>query len=154
MPKYELLIACVDEPEAHRKKEGDIVAVRPYPWSWGAKEVDQYFLVIIETDEDLNTMRGIYEMPFYEGGLDCEPPDDINVNPKKLAKNRFQIPLDIIKNGWMPSLDLVKVRDKKKIYQPLKDADIVIDTKEKVSLIWDKYKESYRYSTLKVTEIG
>ena len=108
MPKYELLIACADEPEAHRKKEGDIVAVRPYPWNWGTKEIDQYFIVIIEADADIQTMRAIYEMPFYEGGLDHEPSDDIDINSKKLAKNRFQIPLEIIKNGWMPNLDLAK----------------------------------------------
>ncbi len=154
MPKYELLMACVDEPEAHRKKEGDIVAVRPYPFSWGKKEVDQYFVVIIEADEDLNIMRETYEIPLYEGGLDRHPSDDIEIMPKILAKNRFQIPLDIIKDGWMPTLDLAKVRDKKKIYQPLKDTNIVMDTREQVSIIYDKYKQSFKYPTLKVAEIG
>ncbi len=149
MPKYELLLACVDELEVHRKKEGDIVAVRPYPFNWGTKEVDQYFVVIIEADENLNTMRETYEMTLYEDGSDGELSESV-----KLAKNRFQIPLEIIKNGWMPTLDLAKVRDKKKVYQPLKDADIIMDTKEEVSIIYDKYKESFKYPTLKVVEIG
>ncbi len=152
MAKYELLIACVDEPEAHRKKEGDIVAVRSYPWVWGKKEVDQYFIVIIEADEDIQTMRAIYEMPLYEGGLDRHPFDAVEV--KILAKNRFQTPLNIIKNGWMPSLDLIQIRDKTKVYQPLKDADIIMDTKEEVSIIYDKHKQSFKYPTLKVAEIG
>ena len=149
MPKYELLIACTDESEIHRKKEGDIVAVRLYPFKWGTKEVDQYFVVIIEADEDIQTMRTTYETALYEGSSDDELSESI-----KLAKNRFQILLNIIKNGWMPSLDLAKVRDKTKVYQPLKDADVVIDTRERVSIIYDKHKQSFKYPTLKVAEIG
>ncbi len=149
MAKYELLIACVDEPEVHRKKEGDIVAVRSYPFNWGTKEIDQYFIVIIEADEDIQTMRTTYEMALYEDDSDGELSESV-----KLAKNRFQIPLEIIKNGWIPSLDLAKVRDKTKVYQLLKDADIVMDTKEQVSIIYDKYKKSFKYPTLKMAEIG
>ena len=150
MAKYELLIACVDEPEAHRKKEGDIVAVRPYPFNWGTKEVDQYFIVIIEADEDLSIMRATYERPLLEGGVI----DDLNGSVPQLAKNQFSIPLNIIKKGWMPNLDLTQVRDKRKVYQPLKDANIIMDTREEISIIYDKHRQSFKYQTLKVAEIG
>lgn len=177
MPKYELMLACADEPEAHRKKEGDIISVRPYPCNWGKKVIEQYLIVIIETEEDIETMRATYEMALYKDGSDGELPDSI-----KLAKNRFQIPLSIIKEGWITDLDLHKVRDKNYIYQPFKRAsqltarfdgkegrhllngpdvdcisevsmannEFVVDTKEEVSLIWDKYKQSYKYPTRKI----
>lgn len=180
MPKYELMLACVDEPEAHRKKEGDIVAVRPYPCNWGRKEIEQYLIVIIEVEEDIQTMRATYEIFLYEGGLDRHPSDEVEA--KILAKNRFQIPLDILKDGWITDLDFSKVRDKTYTYQPFKRAsqltarfdgkegrhllngadvdcisevsmansEFVIDTKEKVSLIWDKYRKSYKYSMRKI----
>ncbi len=241
MPKYELLIACVDEPEVHRKKEGDVVAVRPYPFVWGTKEVDQYFIVIIEADEDLNTLKEKYQAPLYDGMTQAEVDAEETANevecrrllseaiaelgnenyetiqeiirnhslahyindegfeesdedyvefeweelifrlidrelssevtdkwikflrdtrnfpvyipPPIIGKNQFKIPLDIIKNGWMPDLDLAKVRDKTKVYQPLKDVDMVMDTREQVSIIYDKYKRSFKYLTLRVAEI-
>lgn len=48
MPTHEILIAACDEPEAHRKKEGDVICVRPHPWNWGRKEVDRYLIVIVD----------------------------------------------------------------------------------------------------------
>ena len=177
MPLYEFLIACADEPEAHRKKEGDVVAVRPHPFNWGRKEIDRYFIVIIDMPEDIETLRSMFESCQYAETNEFQPEDDSHLT--KLAKNRFKIPLDIVKTGWMPDLDLGKVRDKKIIYQPFKktsqliskldlqekdvdcasivsskEAEFSIDPKEPVSLIWDKDKDSFKYPTVKVFDDG
>lgn len=188
MSKYELAIACVDESEIHRKKEGDIIAVRPYPFNWGLMDIKWHLIVIIDSPEDIQIMRATYEIPLYVGGLDRHPADDIEWEdrPEKLKKNRFQIPLNIIKDGWITDLDINKVQDKSYIYQPFKrasqltskftgrnknhfleskdvdcissvamaNAEFVINTSEQVSLIYDKYKESFKYPTLKVASSG
>jgi len=43
--QYELLLACKDEPEAHRKDEGDIIDIRPAGWQWGRIERRRYLIV-------------------------------------------------------------------------------------------------------------
>ena len=52
MAKWEFAIACRDEADLasghKRKKEGDIIAVKPYPWQWGNKEVNAYLMVIVD----------------------------------------------------------------------------------------------------------
>ena len=145
MPKYEFAIACRDELEAHRKKEGDIVAVRPYPWNWGRKEIDAYLIVIIECNKTIDEMKKLFQQRLYEGGLiygedfrafgaedgtgidySVYPPKEyawdiknskIISFPTKIAKNRFSISLSKFTN-----IDLAKIQDKKKIYQPFKKA--------------------------------
>ncbi len=151
MPKYELLIACTSKYKPDFKEEGDIISVRLHPFNWGKTS---RLIVLIEDDRDIQTMRTVYEIPLYEGGLDRHPPDDIDIMPKILRKNRFQLPYEIIKNGWFPSLNLEKVRDRQNVDQPLKKANIIIDTKEEVSLIWDKHKKSFKYPILGVAEIA
>jgi hypothetical protein len=50
--KFEMAVAVVDEADLasghKRKKQGDIVAIRPHPWNWGRKEVDEYLIVIAD----------------------------------------------------------------------------------------------------------
>lgn len=69
---------------------------------------------------------------------------------KPCGKRRFNIPLDILKDGWCPDMNLDNIRDKGKIHQPFMDNNIVIDSKEKVSLIKDKHKNSFKYKTKKI----
>jgi hypothetical protein len=63
MPVYELLITAVDEPEAHRKKAGDVVAIRPTGWKWGKKEKDKtkYLIVTVEDDRNLEELNQLIE---------------------------------------------------------------------------------------------
>lgn len=145
MAKFEFAIAICDEVESHRKKEGDIIAVKPYPWQWGKKELDQYLIVVMEglTEEEAHKLC----IPHFITGTDCYPPDD-SERPKNLAKRRFKIPLDTIKDGWLPSMDLEKVRDKTDKYQPLKD-EVVIDLKESVAICFDKHKDSFKFAKKK-----
>ena len=174
MPKYEFCIAVKDEPEAHRKKAGDIIAVKPYPCDTGWLTMRDHLVVVVESNETLAEMMR-YKIRYYSGGPDILP--DIPGVP--LAKRKYQIPLDILKDGWYPSLDLLKVENKTYPYQPFKKAselaapytgkdgrllqdaedldcgltaeqEIVIDMTEAVSLIYDKHKASFKYSTKKI----
>ena len=147
MPKWEIAIAVCDEPEAHRKKEGDIIAFKPAFWDWGKKELDQYLIVTVDemTQDEMVQLCS----PMYEGG---ETDEEVIMDKclKRLAKRRHRLPLNIIKNGWAPELDAQKVRDKKLVYQPLQKDKIVIDATEKVAIFQDKFTETYKYKQKKV----
>lgn len=147
MPAFEFAIAVCDEPEAHRKKEGDIIAVKSTPWNWGTKELDQYLIITLDglTKEEAHKLC----VPHFITGEDWYPSDDLP-QPKIIAKRRFKIPLSIIQAGWLPSMDLERARDKTDTYQPLKETKIVLDTLESVAICFDKYKNSFRYATQKV----
>jgi len=69
--------------------------------------------------------------------------------PQTVGKRRFRIPMEVITDGYYPDLDLDRVADKEDNYQPLKDNNIVIDFSEKVSIIKDLHKNSFRYNTKK-----
>jgi hypothetical protein len=134
MSKWEFAIAVADEPEAHRKKEGDIIAVKPYPWQWGTKEQDAYMIVIVDgltKDEAHN-----YCKPLYPNG---ETDENIIMeqNIKPIAKRRHSIPLDVLKSK-MPELNFSKIRNKTLVYQPMKDKDFSIDLKA-TKIIKDKF---------------
>ena len=156
--KWEFAVAVKDEedlPSGPTKKEGDIVAVKPYPWQWGTKEVDEYLIVIVEglTEEEAKRLR----QPHYEGGILKEGIPKFIPNmkslpkpPKIIGKNRFNIPLSIIKNGWIPDLKEKDVRNKTKVYQPFKDKNIIIDFKEKVAICRDNHTKTFKYKTKKM----
>jgi hypothetical protein len=146
MPKWEIAIAVCNEPESYRKQEGDIIAFKPSPWSWGKKELDQYLIVIIDgmTQDEMVQLC----FPLYKDG---EMDEEIIManHMKPIGKRRYCLPFDIIKDGWEPALNNEKVRDKTLVYQPLKDNSIVINAAEKVSIFLDKYTLTYKYNQKK-----
>lgn len=149
MPVYDFCIAVTDEIESHRKKEGDVIAVRPHGWNWGRKEIDAYLIVPIECEEpDINVLRDYFERPLLENdhvegvtfraifpSIDGQeifnqyglthvigiPCGKLKLRPKILGKNRCKIPLDCL-----GKIDLAKVRDKTAIYQPFLMASHVV----------------------------
>jgi len=150
MPKWEFAIAVRDEDDLSsghkRKKEGDIIAVKPYPWQWGKKEVANHLIVIVDnlTEEEAHTLCQQY----YEGGRlaqDIQPGENVKI----IGKRRYNIPLETIKKGWEPSLDESSVRDITKVYQPLKERETVIDFAEKVAICKDNHKGTFKYKTIK-----
>ena len=146
MPKWEIAIAVADEPEVHRKKEGDIIAFKPYPWNWGAKELDQHLVVIVDNmtqNEVVDLCKSLYE----NDEIDEEKIMDLGI--KRTAKRKYCLPLDIIKNGWKKDLDINKVKDKTLAYQPLKEKNIVIDALEEVAIFKNKYTDTFKYSKIK-----
>jgi hypothetical protein len=87
------------------------------------------------------------DMKFMDGTVELEYRGKDNA--QILAKRRYKIPLDIIKKGWKKDLDLDKVRDVNLNYQPLVEENIIIDSSEKVSLCFDKHKNSFKYKKVK-----
>ena len=157
MAKWEFAIAVRDEkdlPSGHkRKKEGDIIAVKPYPWKWGKKEVANHLIVIADglTREEAIALC----QPHYEDGvLEQDIAVDVKESPKILGKRRYSIPLEVIKQGWEPALDVDAVRDITEVYQPLKEKETVIDFSEKVGICRDNHLGSFRYKIIKTVEVN
>lgn len=165
--KWELAIACRDEVEPHRKKEGDLIAYKPYPWQWGKKEVGSHLFVVVDglTEDEISGLC----TPQRADGLTRRDLDKIALDHTKtvkgtvfenelfglpdsliVAKRRYKIPLEIIKDGWFPFLDFDRVRDITDEYQPFKDLDVSINFNEKVAICFDKHLGKYRYSQRKV----
>lgn len=163
MANYELLIACRDELEEHRKNEGDIIDIKPSPWKWGRQETCRFLIVPVQSSLHLKELKELCE-PQRENGLlfkelplqlvwDKEgnmlPPMPDDSSPRK-AKSRFQLPLNVL-SGWLSGLNFNRVRDLEDHYQPFKQCGIIIDMDEKVALIKDKVKGSFKYGKFKTT---
>jgi len=153
MADFEFAVAVVDEDDLasghKRKKQGDLIAVKPAPWNWGRKEVDEYLIVPTTglTKEEAHSLC----QPYYEGGVKQEDITE-DSNPAIVGKRRYSIPLSTIKDGWKPDMVTKDVEDKKKVYQPLKDAKVKIDFTEKVSICKDNHTGTFKYAAEKIAE--
>jgi len=151
---FEFAIAVKDEADLasghKRKKQGDIIAVKPAPWNWGKKEVDQYLIVPVTglTKEEAHELC----QPSYAGGvLQKDLPTGLEADPVAIvAKRRYSIPLAIIKTGWKTDMIIADVEDKKKVYQPLKDAKVEIDFAEEVQICKDNFSGKFKYAAKKI----
>jgi len=126
----EFLIAAASEPEPWRKKEGDVICARPAGRPWGKKERTAGLIVRARgiSLEDALSLAG----PCYEGGVVS-------------AKRRHAIPLEEIRAGWLPGMDLSRVRDRSDDYQPLLSAGVVVDFSEPVAVCFDKRRGRFKY---------
>ncbi len=124
-----------------RAKQGDIIAVKPYPWEWGTSEMQNYLIVIIDNMTEEEAMELM--TPLYEG--DVAP--TYNNASVITGKRKFKIDIDRLKANILPELDKNKLEDKFKTtnYQPFKDGGIkiVADTLDS-DLIQNKYNLSWR----------
>ena len=111
MKKYELLIAVKDEEDLisgyKRKKAGDVITIVEAPHIWGKKETDQYLVVPIKSLKNLEELRI---------KLCARSTEEEQL---LIGKNKYKIDLDDLKSK-LPELDLNKVADKTKHYQPFK----------------------------------
>ena len=152
MAKWEFAIAVKDEKDLasghKRKKEGDVIGVAPYPHNWGKKEVDAYLIVVVDnlTKEEAHDLCS----PYYDIDPATVDMEDLEaIQPTIIGKRKYKLPLNIIKDGWHADLNLTDVRDKTKVYQPLKENNVVLDANEQVSIFFDKEKDSFKYATPK-----
>lgn len=154
MPKYYAVCAVADEPESMRKDELDIVGVKEYGWIPGRKEMDEYIAIPFESDKTLNQLREQLVSPLYDGDyherdlreLDPEqshgiikpeefylyvqlPNDTYILRPEKLNKNKYKADLTTIIAAY-PDFDVVKMRDKKQIYQPFMKKSVLVSQLE------------------------
>jgi hypothetical protein len=136
-----------DLPSGHKRaKQGDIVAVKPYPWAWGKVELQNYLIVIVSnmTEEEAESLM----TPLYKD----DTPGTLETPGTVTGKRKFKLDIDKLKANILPTLDKTKLEDKTKVlnYQPFKDGDVVIsiDTIEadtmqnKYDLKWRKGKKA------------
>ena len=114
-----IAIAVRDEEEAHRKKQGDIMAIKPEGWQWGNKEVKNHLILEValpvqatmELAQCLTTLYFDNGIVFYDGE-----------NPNVIGKRRFNIDwskLKIILQQASIDVDWNRVEDVEDAYQPL-----------------------------------
>ena len=143
--KWEFAICPQDEadlPSGHKRmKEGDIIAVKPYPWAWGTEEVKRYLIIVVNnlTEEEVAD----YMSPYYEGDNvgTLEEPGVVT------GKRKFNVDIAEIKTHVKSDIDLVKLKDKDVDYQPLKDESIEIDADvlpDNFSLVTNKYTGDFK----------
>lgn len=138
MALYEVAVVIKNGPDTHTsiigKRQGDIVAVKPYPWNWGRKEIDEYLIVIFETTRSVEQVYKTEESVYLYTKNDSlisqaeanalEALNDMRF--KLVYKNRFSIPLAKVLDH-ITDLDLDKVENKLWIYQPFKKASQLVD---------------------------
>lgn len=108
MAVFEIAISTVNRADSQgsalrRIKEGDIVVVRNPIGVVGSKEVNEFLWFTIETTPEVADS-------LTEPGVDGD-------------KRNFKIQLPELKSKVLQSLDLVKARDKSRVYQPFVFAD-------------------------------
>jgi hypothetical protein len=135
MPKYEFLIQGKDRPDTPAGpsiKEGDLVAVKPYPCDWGTGPIARGLVIIadlnMEYKELVTLLRGgVYREIATE---DLWSESDVwqaitsQTHTKdefeRIYKRRFSLSLNTIKTVAISDLDLTKVRNFNIRYQPFK----------------------------------
>ena len=124
-----------------RAKQGDVVAVKPYPWAWGKVELSNYLILIVNnmTEEEAMEMM----QPLYQD----DTPGTIESPGVVTGKRKFKIDIAKLKTNILPTLDIVKLEDQSKTenYQPFKDGgiQITIDTLT-ADLLQNKYNLEWR----------
>jgi len=131
-----------DLPSGHKRaKQGDIVAVKPYPWAWGKAELRNYLIVIVDNMTEEEAMEIM--SPLYENDDPGDPETPGNVT----GKRKFKIDIDKLKANIFPELDKTKLEDQNGLttYQPFRDGNIkiTIDTLE-ADLMRNKYNLNWR----------
>lgn len=129
----------VKDESGMRKKEGDIIAVRPFGWTWGTMERKLYLIVNLQLT-DISTIQDArkLEVPhFDDGALWHKENDDEGkiAQQEVLAKRRYKISfldMDNKAQGLGIAIDFNRVRDKKDSYQPVEGeiflySDLVFD---------------------------
>ena len=163
MARWYFNIAAKDAFGHNRKKEGDIISVKPgTATEWGKIPMKNALVVPVDglTKEEAYSLC----QRSYEGGVlekDLPVIYDENKAPfcvpiPVVAKRRFSIPLSIIKKGWKPDLIEAHIRDTERVYQPLLDNDVVIDFSEKFAICKDNHTGKFKYAARKkmVTKYG
>ncbi len=148
MPLYDIIILGVTSSGPW--VQGDIIDVKPNPFYWsrcivGPKESLFLALTLNIAEEESRKLKN----PYYKDGL--EPDRVILLNPVKIAAQRYSIPIStILAPGWFPTLSISRVQDVNDAYQPF-DKQIIIDcVNDRVAVIYDKFKQGYKYQARRV----
>ncbi len=134
MAKYEILIGGKDQTEAHRYNKGDILAIRPHPWNWGAKEIKIGLVVIAESTKTMDEMK-TYEDFIFEHDISKAQIKGNEYRQKREAgtdagyklKRKCINNIDLVElRKTITDLNDTKMEDKAVIYQPCKKASQLV----------------------------
>lgn len=141
-----MAIANKDTPEGHRKNEGDIIAIKPYPWTWGRIERKEYLIVNIELPDNFPEAKvnRLMAVEFDDGAYED---NDID-NPKTISnKRRFAIPgakiLNFFSNEFAITIDVGRMRDDADEYQPVEHLMITKADIGNKDFLRDKFRAVY-----------
>jgi hypothetical protein len=135
---WELAIAKRDE-DGFRKKLGDVIAYKPYPWTWGSMELKHYLIVVVDglTEEECVRMTlPLYEYP--DGLVKADGWFDYGL---MLGKRRYNIDTIALKSQVKETVDWKAAFDPNLEYQPLDDGKVILDFKSTAN-VYDKYNET------------
>ena len=122
MATISMAVAVRDEPEANRKKQGDIIAIKPGGWQWGTGEVKNHLIleIALPLQATLERCEALLSRYFSSGILGSDPDGVV------LAKRRFKIDWarlkTIVSQGGI-TVDWAQVEDVTMAYQPLSSQD-------------------------------
>jgi hypothetical protein len=134
-----------DLPSGHkRKKQGDIIAVKPAGWLWGTKEYENYLIIELDLGNAITTIEDAQKLtvPHFETGELWYPSDDLP-QPRVVGKRRYQIPIvSLIAKAQSlgMNIDNSKLIRKGVNYQPFEKitipfADIIYDKNTNKKLV-------------------
>jgi len=115
-------------PEAHRKKEGDIIDTRPADWRWGTRERMGFLVVLVGSGGLLSSQADAVKLtaPLFGDGEVWWPEGE---PPEVIGKRRYAVPfarLDVLARAQGLLVDWGRVRDEKQDYQPFLDSGVVL----------------------------
>lgn len=147
---WELAIAKRDEDGA-RKKLGDVIAVKPYPWEWGRMELKHYLILVVDGISQEEAEKMIWPLYQYPDGMILT--DGWIDYGMILGKRRFNI--DTAKIQTMAGKRPVEWRlcfDPESTYQPFDHGEMIFDFKSDKA-VYDKYNmTTIFYGTAPVME--
>lgn len=143
MTTISVAIAVRDEVEAHRKKQGDIIAIKEGGWQWGTGEVKNHLILEVALPAQITVGRAeaLISRYYSNGVLYWDGASEA------LAKRRFRIDWAKLKTLVAQAgitVDWVKVEDATVAYQPLSNqsaapggTNVSLDP---TKLVYDKYE--------------
>lgn len=143
MATISVAIAVRDEVEEHRKKRGDIIAIKEGGSSWGLSAVKNHLILEIALPVQITADRAqlLISQYFYNGVFSWDGASEI------LAKRRFRIDWSKLKTIVAQAgitVDWAKVEDVEVAYQPLSNQPNAPGGKnvslDPTKLIYDKYE--------------
>lgn len=147
MVKYEFAIAVADKSDVghKRKKEGDVIAVKPQGWKWGTKEVKEYLIVEIDLPFSAIQKVRLLQIPLYDTGQGWYPDENQDPQPKIIGKRKYKIPFVNLGSKALVegiTIDFQKVANEDIEYQPIEKTTLNYD-----NLIWDNANNKYLTAT-------
>ena len=142
-----MAIAIRDEadlPSGHkRKKRGDIIAIKRYPWAWGPGELREYLIVNLELPNVAASKIHRVISTHLQGGAWQQLPPKLSLAKIPTENKRvFSIPHTMIQTRFpalYASVDWPRVMDPEDDYQPWLDR--VFDlTVSQASFLYSKVK--------------